>query len=430
MKQDQPFKTHSSNDPSELTVMAYNVRQFGRTGHFIDDQGQVLQATPLIQDDALRQRALLNRLEGRLFDYGPRAAELLPERPQIVGLTEMWCEEAYRSISEVYPHHAEGPFVGGIPSILDRLRQKSESIREHLIKQFPLLQPLRALVDSTLKNRERLAEFIPFFSSFLVKKQKKSVRGISKIRLNFLDSLWDKILPKQMLEKFFDELFQLLVPKKEKILGSGLTLLSVYPILASQFIPFSESLGLDTIATKGVLQSTLEISPQKNLNVFLTHFQEGSTEEAQKVRALQTEQLFSLLQQTSGPKLVMGDFNVVGEKEDLQTTEEYKSLAKRLGMTDTNLETGAVTSLETAYTSDNESDYSRQLGLNEQDQRLQRLDYIFHSEDLLAQYSYVDHEVFRYFAEKADYNRYRSYNEMSSHISDHFPVIGKFKMKA
>jgi endonuclease/exonuclease/phosphatase family metal-dependent hydrolase len=120
--------------------------------------------------------------------------------------------------------------------------------------------------------------------------------------------------------------------EKNSYLGSGLLLLSTYPISNTQFYPYNDLTGFDAYSTKGILVA--QVSPgggASDLITILTHTQAGSSSDEVAARASNLSQLSltaqDLEQQNSGlPLLIIGDLNVCAEaKPSWEPTAEYQN---------------------------------------------------------------------------------------------------------
>lgn len=119
-------------------------------------------------------------------------------------------------------------------------------------------------------------------------------------------------------------------------LNSGLGILSRYPIVNVQFMPFSACEGLECFANKGVLFVRLKHPELGYLDIFNTHFHSsGGSEDTQttdKIREdnnSRTLMKFMAQQDKGYPTIIGGDFNL----KDSSST--YKNLLKTVPLIDT-----------------------------------------------------------------------------------------------
>ncbi|MCC7442453.1 MAG: sphingomyelin phosphodiesterase [Bdellovibrionales bacterium] len=93
--------------------------------------------------------------------------------------------------------------------------------------------------------------------------------------------------------------------------GSGLLLLSRYPIVTTARTRYSRATGTDRLACKGALHARLALPSGRELDLFNTHLNAGGPE-ADALRAHQARELvdFTLQHAARGaPQVVVGDFN-------------------------------------------------------------------------------------------------------------------------
>lgn len=106
---------------------------------------------------------------------------------------------------------------------------------------------------------------------------------------------------------------------------NGLLTLSRYPIISAKFHPFTTARLPDSLMCKGALRVTLALGPERFVNVWNTHLQEGSP----RVRSRQLEELLGWIEASDQGQLadiVGGDFNLV------PGTEEFVRLQSGVGL--------------------------------------------------------------------------------------------------
>jgi len=115
-------------------------------------------------------------------------------------------------------------------------------------------------------------------------------------------------------------------------LGSGLMLLSRYPILEYDFTSFTKCTSYDCLANKGVLFARIQLPNQEKIDVYTTHYQAGhqSVSEAGDIRIQDNSDLLNFFnsKQQGNFTVFLGDFNFVPD------SEEYVDFVGKLGVID------------------------------------------------------------------------------------------------
>lgn len=117
------------------------------------------------------------------------------------------------------------------------------------------------------------------------------------------------------------------------LLDSGLTTLSKYPIIKSDFLGFSCAKGIDSFANKGVLLTRVQMSDGTEVDIYNTHTQASYVSQKIKspVRISQVKQILEFVKKHSDSKshvLLLGDLNLT------EDNEEYAILLEEGGFTD------------------------------------------------------------------------------------------------
>jgi endonuclease/exonuclease/phosphatase family metal-dependent hydrolase len=98
-----------------------------------------------------------------------------------------------------------------------------------------------------------------------------------------------------------------------KIIDSGLIILSKYPIVSTEFHPFSWYRGVasDSLAEKGWLSAIIRL-PQGKINVICTHLQASYSAKMENVGASkkQLKEIFRSNLKPKYPTIIAGDFNM------------------------------------------------------------------------------------------------------------------------
>jgi len=150
------------------------------------------------------------------------------------------------------------------------------------------------------------------FSEVWANKSKSRLRTL--LKNPFAHSAWDEN----------DNLFEI---------GSGLLLLSRYPITASEFTRYDDLVGADAFSQKGFVLARIDTGAE-TVAVVLTHTQAGNGTAEVNARTSNIEQLakgISVWAGVSTPAILAGDLNVIGEDTLGQPTAEYEFLLKTLG---------------------------------------------------------------------------------------------------
>lgn len=122
-------------------------------------------------------------------------------------------------------------------------------------------------------------------------------------------------------------------------LGSGLLLLSRFPIKTSTFTKYTLLAGADFFSQKGFILATVDTGAG-DLMVALTHTQadEGVLEvQARKSNIKQLVAGIAAWTANTTPAVLLGDLNIIGEDADGIPTNQYRSLTEQLtpiGLTD------------------------------------------------------------------------------------------------
>ncbi|WP_408025060.1 endonuclease/exonuclease/phosphatase family protein [Tenacibaculum sediminilitoris] len=198
-------------------------------------------------------------------------------------------------------------------------------------------------------------------------------------------------------------------------IGDGLLIISKIPLAQSTFYPFDSYSSLfqstDYFANKGFWVVQCLFEHKYEFYVIATHAQSDESskykEEYKRIRKEQFTQIKNVTKGISSPVIIAGDFNIIGDSDEYNTLKEevlinYKdsyhmSKPDDFGYTFNNLDN----TLANYYYNNKESQYK------------QRLDYIFHSNNITTVESKVLKE-FKYYNKEV--NEYWD-------ASDHYPVL-------
>lgn len=113
--------------------------------------------------------------------------------------------------------------------------------------------------------------------------------------------------------------------------GSGLTVLSKYPILTTDYQAFNQCAGKDCLVKKGILLARIDHPKLGPLDVITTHYHSDDTSKARNLRmedANRNLQEFVQSHRSDYATIIAGDFNFAADQD------EYKNLMGRLPLED------------------------------------------------------------------------------------------------
>lgn len=115
-------------------------------------------------------------------------------------------------------------------------------------------------------------------------------------------------------------------------IGSGLLLLSRFPVTTSRFVRYQDLAGADSFSQKGFIMATLDVGGAHPLSVALTHAQAGSSPADVRARDANLAQLAAAFASWAPgpPSLLLGDLNVVAEGAGGVATDQYALLLRTL----------------------------------------------------------------------------------------------------
>lgn len=201
-------------------------------------------------------------------------------------------------------------------------------------------------------------------------------------------------------------------------LGAGLLFLSKYAIAPalgnSFFIRYSDLVGADAFSQKGFILARADVNGQQII-ISHTHTQSGDDSISNQARAKNLAQLAESLASTSGPALIIGDLNVIGEDINGHPTDDYKLWTETLvkvGFSDAYRKLFTPPCLFPGYTYDGTKNVLiKQFAPDDAQKQLrQRIDYLFFRE-------LVPHGV-----EIPDEFTFTSGGVITD-LSDHYPLL-------
>ena len=195
-------------------------------------------------------------------------------------------------------------FFGTAPGYLDLVTELMNKVIKDVPRQE--YEDSRRL-NGIITQVQNLAPDIVGFSEVWANNSKK--KFISGLQSQLPYSVWDK-------NEEWDEL------------GSGLLLLSRFPLSNVSFTKYNRLSGIDSKSEKGFLMATAEIGSQKLL-IAHTHTQAENSNAAIEARKNNINQLHSSISSAadySMPVILLGDLNITGENESGDSTDEYEFL--------------------------------------------------------------------------------------------------------
>jgi len=121
--------------------------------------------------------------------------------------------------------------------------------------------------------------------------------------------------------------------------GSGLLVLSKFPLRDTSFTRFRKLAGYDALSQEGFLQAQVTLPAGAEFQLITTHTQSGEDSADRSARASNLEQIRNAIASlpSAMPAVVAGDLNVIAEDADGQPTAEYAQLQdgfRTLALTD------------------------------------------------------------------------------------------------
>lgn len=166
-------------------------------------------------------------------------------------------------------------------------------------------------------------------------------------------------------------------------LGSGLYVLSKYPILKTDYMAFDRCTVADCLARKGVLMTRIDHPKIGPIDLYTTHYQAEDLEKAQKIRIEEDNLILQELMhrnRSNNPVIVTGDFNSVPDGP------EYEDLMSRLPLVDSFRQ---IHPQDPGYTSSADNPYKA----GQADKVSERIDYIFYLPKEGVKYQVLDSQV-------------------------------------
>ena len=314
----------SGAQSSAVSVNLHNVHLFGRTGMIGERE------TGLVYKDEFRADQICRRYQKR-----PR---------KVIGFNEVWddllASDMIQSLKPTYPYAVRSPSARGIQEILDVLK-----------KRWPRSSGLIA---------ERTSDIVDY---------------LAKSHYHADASFWWSAVRYCVKEDWLIWALEHSL-KLPQFLGAGLLLLSQYPIVSSEFIPYPAKADLERLIGKGILKAVIQPPEGGRFVVLITHLQEGNSPEAVEARRRQVLQLKKEKAASLYPVIVIMDSNIRAD-----TTAEYFRTKNRLDMDDVFRILHPDARAEPGYTYEHcnsKNPYSAKLGVRSApDQEPQRIDMIY-----------------------------------------------------
>lgn len=106
------------------------------------------------------------------------------------------------------------------------------------------------------------------------------------------------------------------------VFGSGVYVLSKYPLTSFEKVFYRSCAGADCFASKGALLTEIRLPSGKEVQFVATHLQAGGSNKRRKVRMKQLARLKDFILKHSRPdvpQVLLGDFNIDNKHEDFAT---------------------------------------------------------------------------------------------------------------
>lgn len=161
-------------------------------------------------------------------------------------------------------------------------------------------------------------------TSFIVDHIAKSDYDVVFLQEAFMGSFHRKL--RQKTSDVFP--FQYYLGKKlisPTIFGSGVYVLSKYPIVETKRTYFKNCAVADCFASKGALFVTIQLPSGKKINFISTHMQAGQFPKRSRIRMKQLHQIRELIDQHHAdeiPIVLLGDMNIDAKHEDFSKALE------------------------------------------------------------------------------------------------------------
>lgn len=342
-----------SSQGFSLSVLEYNVHLFGRTALYT--HGGAPQETGFYYRDEERLPQLIDGLKRSDAD--------------VIGLTEVWDEGMAREIRESlkgeYPYQAGSPAAAGIGRAIGDFQER-----------WPRLASLFFGPSGGVVNYFTKSHYTPAKPSFL-----------SEVGSFLSEDLFVRGLSRWL--------------RSDPVWGAGLLFLSRYPIVSSAFHPHPQRAEWEMLAEKGVLEATVQAERGIEVTLSLGHYQEGQSTRAAFARSEQIRRARERTLPDHRPLIHFGDFNVAAG------SSEYRAMNRVLSLEDV---VAGDTYLEpNPYQDKLQAPRSQRV-------RGQRIDYIFHTDDLMVESARVLRKEFR--------SRDGSYD-----LSDHLPLWARLFLR-
>jgi endonuclease/exonuclease/phosphatase family metal-dependent hydrolase len=333
-----------------LTVLTYNLHLFGDTALY--RHGGVQQETGFYYRDHERLPQII--------------AGLRRTEADVIGLTEVWDEgmrgEIEGSLKDLYPYRAASPAAPGIGRAINDFQEK-----------WP-----------------RLAHLLFGRGGGVVNHFTKGHYCVGKTGLltGLMNYLSEEQVPRAIARWL----------RSGPVWGAGLLFLSRHPIVDFRFHPHDERADWEVLAGKGVLEATIRPNSWPDMTFSLGHYQEGVSPRATETRGRQINKARTRTREVPASLVHFGDFNVAA------ATREYQGLRRTMSLGDAD---AGPTYLEPNPFQD------KLQAPRAQDAREQRIDYIWHSGDIVVEAARVLRGEFR--SRDGEFD-----------LSDHFPLFARF----
>jgi len=333
---------------SSLSVLNYNLHLFGNTARY--SMRGALQETGFYFRDEERFPRIVERLRTSGAD--------------VIGLTEVWDDEMRvemeRELRSEYPYSVSSPARPGIGRAIDEFQDAWPRLAGLLFGSCGGVVNYFTKSHYTEGRPNLLSDLGSFLSEDLL------VRGLAR---------WLRSGP---------------------VWGAGLLFLSRHPIVSSHFHHHPVRADWEMLTAKGVIEAVVRTLDGVDMTFSHGHYQEGLSSRAEMARQLQIrharERTAETAERKGGPLIHMGDFNVPGG------TEEHRRMNDILCLND----------IHAGDTYEEPNPFQDKLRAPRGKTRPSRLDYIYHSDDLMVHSAKVHLEEFRDFELGIDLSDHRA----------------------
>lgn len=237
-----------------------------------------------------------------------------------------------------------------------------------------------------------------------------------------LSEVWSDSVKRKLADKVrLHYPFSFYHPTPWTTIGSGLLLLSRHLITEPKFTGFKDLVGWDALSEKGFYSAIVSVKQDNGRRipyfVALTHTQSGSSGDETKARKSNLDQIWAGIANLpfrGYPLILMGDMNVIGEKNGIETSE-YRMMENKFAtfkMNDLGRFVYPDARKDPLFTYDYFSNNLARIFAPD-DKVSERLDYVFATEAYTAKPEYTAFDVLTDW--KYPDPKTRGYTDLSDH---------------